>query len=165
LVNRLVFSKAFGGPALPGDSATLTFTIENLDVNSGVTDISFTDDLDAVVPGMIAFGLPAGDVCGAGSLISGTSLLTFSGGSLATAGSCTFTVDVEIPADTTPGTYLNTTSDLFEVGLPAAEPATADLEIEPAVAPNAIPVSSPIGTFVLIALIAAAALGRLKWSA
>jgi hypothetical protein len=164
LVNRLVLSKAFGGPVPAGENTTLMFTIENLDVNSGVTDISFTDDLDAVVPGMVAIELPAADVCGAGSLISGTSLLTFSGGILAAAGSCTFTVDVEIPSATTPGTYLNTTSDLFEIGSPAGEPATADLEVEPAVGATAIPVTSPIGMLVLIVLIATAALWRLKWS-
>jgi hypothetical protein len=164
LINRLTFSKAFGGPVAAGDTTTLMFTIENLDVNSGVADISFTDDLDAVVTGIVAVGLPVADVCGAGSLLSGTSLVTLSGGNLAAAGSCTVTVDVEIPSSATPSTYLNTTSDIYEAGASAGEPATADLVVEPAVAPTAIPVTSPIGTLILVALIAGAALWRLKWS-
>ena len=163
-VNGFTFGKAFGGPVPAGDTTALTFTIENLDANAGVADISFTDDLDAVVPGMVAVGLPATDVCGAGSLLSGTSLLTLTGGNLGPAGSCTFAIDVAIPSSTTPGIYVNTTSDLFELGLPAGEPATADLEVQAAAATAAIPVTSPIGTLVLIALIALAAIWRLRWS-
>jgi hypothetical protein len=164
MVNRLTLSKMFDGPVAAGDTTTLTFTIENLDVTSGVADISFADDLEAVVSGMVAIGLPVADVCGAGSLLSGTSLVTLSGGNLAAAGSCTITVDVEIPSSTTPATYLNTTSDIYEAGAPAGEPATGDLVVEPAVAPTAIPVTSPVGILVLVALIAGAALWRLKWS-
>jgi hypothetical protein len=164
MVNRLTLSKAFAGPVPAGDMTTLTFTVDNLDVTSGVANISFTDDLDAVVSGMVAVGLPLSDVCGAGSLLSGTSLVTLSGGNLAAAGSCTITVDVEIPSSTAPATYLNTTSEIFEAGAPAGEPATADLVVEPAVAPTAIPVTSPLGTLILVALIAGAALWRLKWS-
>ena len=163
-VNGFTFGKAFGGPVPAGDTTTLTFTIENLDANAGVADISFTDDLDAVVPGMVAVGLPATDGCGAGSLLSGTSLLTLTGGNLGPAGSCTFAIDVAIPSSTTPGIYVNATSDLFELGSPAGEPATADLEVQAAAATAAIPVTSPIGTLVLIALIALAAIWRLRWS-
>jgi hypothetical protein len=162
-INGFTFGKTFGGPVPAGDTTALTFTIENLDANAGVADISFTDDLDAMVPGMVAVGLPATDVCGAGSLLSGTSLLTLTGGNLGPAGSCTFAIDVVIPSSTTPGTYVNTTSDLFELGLPAGEPATADLEVQ-AAAMAAIPVTSPIGTLILIALIALAAIWRLRWS-
>jgi len=48
--------------------------------------------------------------------------------------------------------------------LPAGEPATADLEVQAAAATAAIPVTSPIGKLVLIALIALAAIWRLRWS-
>jgi hypothetical protein len=162
-VGAFIFSKTFLAPIPAGGTGTLEFTIENLDASSGASGIAFSDDLDAVVPGMVAVGLPAVDVCGAGSLLAGTSLLTLTGGDLAPSGSCTFSVDVQIPGSTTPGTYVNTTSALSQGGLPASEPATADLEVDAAPATNAIPVSSPIGTLVLISLIAGAALWRLRW--
>jgi uncharacterized repeat protein (TIGR01451 family) len=164
VVNSLVLSKVFGGVVPAGETTTLTFTIDNLDVNTWGADISFTDDLDAVVPGMVAVGLPAADLCGPGSLLTGTSLLTLNGGNVSPGGSCIFTVEVEIPAATPPGSYLNTTSEIFEVGVPAGDPATADLEVEPAVTATAIPTTSSAGILILIALIGAAALWRLKWS-
>ena len=106
--------KAFtGGPGLPGNSVTLEFTIANLDPNGfAAADIGFTDDLDAVVSDLVAIGLPATDVCGPGSVISGTSVLTFSGGSLAAGASCTFSVTLLVPAGAAAGSHLNTTSSL-----------------------------------------------------
>lgn len=124
------FSKLFDGPTVAGGTATLSFTITNANTSS-VTGLAFTDDLDAVVPGLIATSLPA-TPCGPGSSITGISLLTFSGGELAASGgTCTFDVDVLVPAGATPGTFPNATSDLLSSGLFSASPATADLTIEP----------------------------------
>ena len=105
VVGPIVLTKAFtGGPVLPGNSVTLEFTITNLDPNSSVAaDIAFTDNLDAVVSDLVATGLPATDVCGPGSVISGTSVLTFSGGSLAAGASCTFSVTLLVPAGAAAG--------------------------------------------------------------
>jgi len=163
VVSSFAFSKLFGGPVPAGSSTTLEFTITNVDPSSGVADISFSDDLEAVVPGMVAVGLPVADVCGTGSLLSGTSILNFAGGNLGPGGSCTFSVDVQVPAAVTPGTYLNTTSFLSQGGLPSAEPAEADIVVEPALAGVEIPVTTPIGTLVLITLLAATAIWRLRW--
>ncbi|MCP4204881.1 MAG: hypothetical protein GY769_23480, partial [bacterium] len=71
------------------------------------------------------------DPCGLGSTISGTSLLALSGGNLLPGGSCTFSVDLEVPADAPAGTFLNTTSDLLILGVPVASPATALLSVDP----------------------------------
>ncbi len=128
------FSKSFDGPAAAGGTAVLTFTIENLSTTNALTGITFTDDLGAVLSGLVATGLPLSDVCGVGSQISGTSLLTLTGGNLAPNASCTFDVTVQVPAATAPGTYVNTTSNLTASvsGLPAvADPATAPLSVEP----------------------------------
>ena len=64
----------------------------------------------------MATGLPMSDVCGAGSEISGTSFLTFTGGNLPAGASCTFPVEVQIPTTAVPGTFLNETSELFLAG-------------------------------------------------
>lgn len=126
----LVFSKSFDGPTTATGTATLTFTITNPGPNT-VVDLQFLDDLDAVVSGMIAVNLPSAP-CGIGSSISGISFLTFTGGELQPlGGSCSFDVEVLMPVTATAGTYTNTTSDLLQSGLRVAEPATADIVIEP----------------------------------
>jgi hypothetical protein len=109
----------------------LTFTIENLSGSTAVSGISFTDDLDAVLSGLIATGTPISDGCGMGSVLSGTSFLTLSGGSLDPGTMCVLNVPLLVPGGATAGIYANTTSDLLLSGLPAAAPATADLVIEP----------------------------------
>lgn len=129
-IQSFEFSKVFSnspvdistGPAV----ATLQFDITN---NGSVPagDLAFSDDLDAALSGLVAINLPQFDICGPGSTLSGTSVITFSGGNLAASASCSFSVDVQTPANAIGGTYTNTTSELSVVGLPAAEPAVADL--------------------------------------
>lgn len=97
-------------PVPPGGTVNLQFTITNFDRDFSATTISFTDDLNAALTNMTAIGLPINDVCGPGSSISGTSLLTLTGGNLGAGLSCTFNVPVQIPAGAAPGTYTNTTS-------------------------------------------------------
>ncbi len=99
-------------PVVPGDTVTLEFTIANGDRSSSASNIAFTDDLDATLTGLVAVGLPAADVCGAGSQVSGTSLISLTGGNLAPESSCTFSVTVQVPGGATTGVYPNTTSSL-----------------------------------------------------
>jgi len=124
------FSKSFDGPTVAGGTAVITFTIEDL-VGGGLSGLGFTDDLDAALTGLVATGLPRVDVCGSGSTLTGTSVLSLAGGSVDGGGSCSFNVTVQVPAATAPGTFVNTTSDLFASGLSVASPASADLDIEP----------------------------------
>jgi uncharacterized repeat protein (TIGR01451 family) len=98
-------------PVIPGSTATLRFTITNFDRDHAATAIAFTDDLDATLTGLTATLPPDPDPpCGAGSSLTGTSVLTFTGGTLAPESSCTFTVTLDIPADADLGDYINTTS-------------------------------------------------------
>ncbi|TMM51316.1 autotransporter outer membrane beta-barrel domain-containing protein [Sulfitobacter sabulilitoris] len=110
-----VLTKQFlDDPAGPGGTATIRFTIRNNNRDNGATDISFSDDLDAMLSGA-ARSASAGlvDPCGAGSSVTGTSTISFSNGTLAAGGaSCSFDVTVNIPAGATAGDYLNTTSVL-----------------------------------------------------
>lgn len=130
-IDFLTLSKVFDGPTVAGGTPILTISITNLDPTNAVANLSLTDDLDAVISGLLATGLPLSDVCGTGSVITGTSLLALTGGNLQPAGSCTIVVPLLVPVAATVGSYLNTTSDLFLAGLPAATPATATLTIEP----------------------------------
>jgi hypothetical protein len=111
-VYSLELTKTFtDDPAVPNGSVTLEFTINNTD-DVAVTDIAFTDDLDATLSGLVAVGLPMNDVCGAGSHLSGTSVLTLTGGDLPPNGICTFSVMLQVPAGARQGTYPNATSSL-----------------------------------------------------
>jgi uncharacterized repeat protein (TIGR01451 family) len=131
----ITFAKSFDGPTAATGNPVLTFTITNLDAGSGVSQLGFIDDLGAVVPGLVAVAPLPADPCGAGSTLSGSSVLTLSGGSLAAAGqpgdSCTFAVTLQVPPDAAPGDFPNTTSNLTSSGLQVAEPATATLAVEP----------------------------------
>ena len=108
----LQFSKSFAGDVEPGQSTTLTFTMTNPDPVNSVNSIRFTDDLDAVLSGLIATNLPLNDICGPGSSATGTSIITFNDGSLAPGQSCTFDVTVDVPCGSPDGSYLNTTSTI-----------------------------------------------------
>jgi uncharacterized repeat protein (TIGR01451 family) len=119
-------------PVAPGDPVTLEFTIDFTGVATDATDITFTDDLDATLSGLAAVGLPMNDVCGTGSQISGTSLLTLTGGTLAPGTSCTFSVTLQVPGDAPTSTFPNTTSDVTADvgGTPiSGDPATDDLVV------------------------------------
>jgi len=130
-VGQITFTKQFvPGSVVPDGIATLQFTIAN-NSSDAISSIGFTDDLDAMISGATAIGTPIADVCGAGSSLAGSSLLTLTGGSLLPGGSCTFSVDIQIPPGAALGTATNTTSDLLVLGVSSADPATADLTVNP----------------------------------
>lgn len=131
IFQTLNFSKSFASPSVAGGTTTLDFTIENPSSTSAAANMSFLDDLDAVLPGLIATSLPI-EPCGSGSSVTGSSTLIFTGGELDPMASCEFSVDVLLPGHVVPGSYPNTTSDLVIAGLKVADPATSDLQVEPA---------------------------------
>lgn len=125
---EVAFLKEFAGPSVAGGTAQLVFEISAVDAQIG---LQFSDDLDAVLPGLTASSLPV-EPCGSASTLSGTSLLTLTGGGLGAGDTCSFVVQLQVPADAAPGTYTNTTSDLRNDGAPVALPASDTLDIEPA---------------------------------
>ena len=128
LVNTLTFTKAFGGSLIAGGTQTLTFTITNLDMSSGIGDLSFSDNLGAVVPGLTVTGALPTNPCGISSTVAGTSFLTFKAFNLAAGGMCTFPVTVTVPSSAA-GSFTNTTSDLFQLGITKAVPANSSLNV------------------------------------
>ncbi len=129
-VQLLKLGKSFDGPTTATGTAVLTFTIQNLDSVNPAGNLAFSDNLGAVIPSLVASGLPAAP-CGAGSTLAGTSFLTLSNGSLPAGGMCSFPVTVTLPGSASAGGFLNTTSALFQSGLAVADPATALLTVEP----------------------------------
>ncbi|MFT6045144.1 MAG: hypothetical protein ACI9WC_000843 [Arenicella sp.] len=127
----LDFNKAFAmAPVQAGGNTTLQYTITNND-SEPLTRLSFNDDLNAVVTGLVATGLRLTDVCGTSSTISGTSSLTLIGGNVAGNGTCTFSVDLLIPSSAVLGTFSSTSNQLTENSLTANGPAIASITISP----------------------------------
>jgi uncharacterized repeat protein (TIGR01451 family) len=131
-----IFVKTFDGPTVAGGNPVLTFSLSNLDSGSDLSQLRFTDDLGAVLPGLVALAPLPADPCGTGSSLSGASVLTLSGGTLAAAGQpgdfCSFDVTLQMPSDAdAPAGFFNTTSSLFSGGIQVADPATATLQVEP----------------------------------
>ncbi len=134
VVARLGFEKAFSSTTTQvGEPLTLSFTLVNNDPTETATGLAFSDDLGAALTGLVATGLPRMGACGVGSTLSGTEVLSLSGGSLAPGASCTFDVALELPGSVAPGTVIsNVTSNLSgNVGalMVSAEPARAEVEV------------------------------------
>lgn len=166
IVTFLEIDKSFNPMTVaPGGTTKLTFTLENPDPVNGATNVTFSDDLGAFVPGAMAVGLPKSDVCGAGSQLSGSSVVTLTGGSLGPGGSCTFAVDVSIPPATPENVYTNTTTSVqatvagvTAVGDPA-DAATATLTVSSLVE---IPTLGGVGLALLAGLLLLVAGARLR---
>ena len=135
-IGFLTLDKFFDGPVKAGDNVDLTFTLTNLD-SAAASDLGFTDDLDAVVSGLAATGLPVAACGGTLSTSNGGSTIILVGASLAAAGSpgdsCSFPVTLLVPGGAPFGTFTNTTGDLVQSGISIGDPAVADLEIEPTI--------------------------------
>ncbi|MBL4659142.1 MAG: hypothetical protein JKY19_02210 [Alcanivoracaceae bacterium] len=131
-IDLVTFTKQFDGPSTATGTPVMTYTITNLDSSQGVIDLFFNDDLDAVITGLEATGLPVSNTCGATSSLAGTSLLTFTDGQLPPGGSCDIVVNLLVPVTAVGGTFPSSSGDLFVAGLAVATSATDDLEIEPA---------------------------------
>ena len=124
-VSSLSFSKSFtNDPVIAGETVDLEFTISNSHPTDSISNLSFSDFLPSVLSGLNSTSGIQNDICGAGSTLSGTSTLFFSGGSLEAGNSCTFTTDLQVPQGTPSGSYLNATSSLLANGLNTGIQAT-----------------------------------------
>ncbi|WP_394200854.1 putative Ig domain-containing protein [Shewanella waksmanii] len=110
-VSELSFITAKFSPSalVPGGSGAIEVSIFNSDRSNAATNISFTADLNSALAGLVSSG-DLSDVCGAGSSLSGSGVLSFSGGSLAAGASCQFNINIDVPVAAVPGSYVNTIS-------------------------------------------------------
>lgn len=109
IIGGINLTKSFNGFALPGSIASLTYTLTNSADALAATDIRFTDHLSSVISSLAATSTPT-IPCGASSLMTGTTNLIFAGGELLPGASCSFTVDIAIPAGDSAGIYNSVTS-------------------------------------------------------
>ena len=107
-----LLQKAFvGAPAVPGGAVTLTFDLElEEEAPASASGITFTDDLEATLPGLVATGLPLAACGGTLGSTDGGSTLAYSDGSMEPGEACTFSVELSVPSGASTGSYENTTS-------------------------------------------------------
>ncbi|MEM7291028.1 MAG: hypothetical protein AAF412_11785, partial [Pseudomonadota bacterium] len=75
--------KAFiDDPVRPSGTTTVQYTIHNDNRFHPLTNITFTDDFSSALAGLTAVGLPQSDVCGSGSTLNGSGILSLTSGSL-----------------------------------------------------------------------------------
>ncbi len=127
--------KSFGAASIPlNGSTSLTFTISNPNVGSGLTGVGFTDTFPAGLVISTPNGLTGS--CGGGTITAtaGSGAASLTGATLTGSASCTFSVNV---TGTTPGTKTNTTGAVTSVEGGTGNTATASLSVV-AIAPPTI---------------------------
>lgn len=126
-VSELNFINATFSPTalVPGSTGNIDVSILNTDRSNPASDITFTDDLENVLTGLVSTG-DLTDVCGSGSTLTGTGVLTLSGGSLAAGASCDFSINVSVPANAAPDNYINIISAIsYQLDGSTVTPANA----------------------------------------
>lgn len=111
VVGRMSIDVAFSPTAVqPGDSFTATYTLSNLD---GAEDavVILTDTIGASFPGATLSNLQVPPCSATSTLSESGGTLNFFEPALAAASSCSFTVDLTLPADFEPGDYSHTVAD------------------------------------------------------
>lgn len=121
-------SKAFSpNPINVNDVSTLILTITNPNAGTSLTGVAFTDTFPA---GLQVAATPAITTTGCGSPIfapaAGNTSLSFSGGTIAPAGTCTVTVNVTA---TTGGSKVNTTGNVTSTNGGTGNTGTDTLQV------------------------------------
>ena len=129
-------AKSFGAASIPlNGSTSLSFTITNPNVGSGLTGVGFTDALPAGLVVSTPNGLSGS--CGGGTITAsaGSGAVSLTGATLAGSASCTFRVNV---TGTTAGPKNNTTSAVTSNEGGPGNTASASVTVVGAVAPPTI---------------------------
>ncbi|MEM7028973.1 MAG: hypothetical protein AAF629_05230 [Chloroflexota bacterium] len=104
-----IFSKSFSPDGIGTDlTSTLVFTIDNTASTFATSGLTFIDNL----PSGMVVATPANEATGCGgsvTAVSGSSIISYSGGMVGSGTSCTVSVDV---TSSIAGTYINTTEPL-----------------------------------------------------
>lgn len=109
-----------------GTTSTATFTVTNANTTAALTGVGFTDSL----PTGLVIASPSGltGTCGSGTITAdaGTTSITLSGGTIAAASNCSFTVNI---LGNAPGAHDNTTSVVNSVEGGSGTTANATLTV------------------------------------
>jgi uncharacterized repeat protein (TIGR01451 family) len=124
VINPPTLAKSFTPSSVPvGSTSTLQFTLSNPNTTQALNTLTFTDTLPA---GVTAPNTASTTVCTDGSYSISSNVISFTKPSLATGGSCVFSVTV---TGTTAGAKNNTTSTVTTTNSNAGTAATATLNV------------------------------------
>ncbi|MBK8504967.1 MAG: T9SS type A sorting domain-containing protein [Saprospiraceae bacterium] len=113
IVDRDFLIKSFlNDPVAPGDVVELQFTLTNFDRFTTTSNISFDDIIDQSLAGLVHVGTLSTGTCNGNLAENVAGTLSYSGGSLAPAASCSFIVQIQVPETAERGSYENTTSSV-----------------------------------------------------
>jgi uncharacterized repeat protein (TIGR01451 family) len=120
-------TKAFGAASIGlAGSTSLTFTITNPNASIALTGVAFTDAL----PAGLVVSAPNGllGTCGSGTVTAtaGSTSVTLASGTIATSGTCSFTVNVTA---VTAGNQVNTTGTVSATNGGTGNTATASINV------------------------------------
>ncbi|HEX4427580.1 MAG TPA: hypothetical protein VH079_19420, partial [Terriglobales bacterium] len=133
VVGAATISKSFGVASIPlNGSTSLSFTVTNPNTTTALSGVAFSDTLPAGLVVSTPNGLTG--TCGSGTITAtaGSGGVTLSGGTIATSGSCTFSVNI---TGTIAGAKSNTTGALSSNEGGTGGTATATINV---VAPPSI---------------------------
>jgi hypothetical protein len=153
--------KSFGAASIPLNGLTsLSFTISNPNVGSGLTGVGFTDSLPAGLVVSTPNGLTGS--CGGGTITAtdGSGVISLTGATLAATASCTFSANV---TGTTMGIKNNITGAVTSVESGAGGTAAAGVTVVAIGAqPASIPALQPwaLGLLSLLLIVAASVVLR-----
>ena len=122
----LVSKRFDGDPVNPGDMVEVEYTIRNTARFFPATDVAFSDDLDGALSGLVATGAPITNSCG--GTVSGTSVLSLTGGTIAAGATCTILQTLTVPAGAPGGTFASATDPVTAAvdGVPVVGNAASD---------------------------------------
>ncbi|WP_291845123.1 choice-of-anchor D domain-containing protein, partial [Maricaulis sp.] len=98
-------------PVDAADITTLRYTITNTSGTNAMSGVRVDLNLANIISTMAASGALPGTPCGGSSSITGTTNLILTGGDIAAGGSCTFDVNVQVPAAAEAGSYAGPTAN------------------------------------------------------
>jgi hypothetical protein len=113
-------------PVAPGGQAAFRYILANHS-RAAARDLAFMHELEDVVAGLAGGGGTRDDSCSErGTVFAGSGLVSVDGLALGPGETCSFTVDVDVPAGAARGSYASRPGDLDAVldGTPRSFPAT-----------------------------------------
>lgn len=160
-------TKAFSPTAAAsGAAVTATFQIRNGNSGASITNVRFTDNLPA---GMTVASPPAAATSACGTPVfaptAGAASLSFSGGTIAAAGTCTVTVNVTA---TVAGDYVNITSTVVAssgaatVASVASNQAIVNIVAPPTLTKSFVAASIVVGQTVTMRITVSSPLGNTR---
>ena len=138
-------TKSFSpSPALPGQTAELTYTFTNPNTATGADFVFFQDAIDSELSGLVTVGAPTTNDCSLPMAGTASTIQITSGTIPPGPGICTLVFDVDVPGSATTGDYTSAPNSFFtSLGTSTPTNGTLSVNAEPILMTMAF-VNSPV---------------------